>query len=234
MPVLSTNTLRRLSLGFPTLENAFQGFELGDFGVLRGNAASFMCFALSVRAQLPLRRGGLGSSIVFVDGGNTFNPYLVTEIAREYSLDSRAVLEKIHVSRAFTAYHLSSLIREDLDSALKSTKAELLIVSDITSLFLDRDVPKIEAEEIFIRVCAKLSEIAEKKQTIVVASYFPERRSMRDLLFETVLFAKCNISIRMEKTGEAVAFSLEDHTQLRAFNMAFTLDKNSLNSFMGV
>lgn len=234
MSILSTDALRRLSLGFPTLEHAFPGFERGDFVVMRGNAASFMCFVLSVRAQFSLRRGGLGSSIIFVDGGNMFDPYLVAEIARGYGLDSRAVLEKIHVSRAFTAYQLSSLILEDLDPTLKKNNAKLLIVSDVTSLFSDRDVPKIEAEELFIKICAKLSEIAGKKQTIVVASYFPEKRSMRGLLFETVLFEKCNVLISVKKTGKVLAFALEDHAQLGAFSMSFTIDDNSLTSFMGV
>lgn len=234
MSVLSTNTLRRLSLGFPTLDHVFPGFEAGDFVVLRGNAASYTCFVLSVRAQLALERGGLGSSIVFVDGGNMFDPYLVAEIARGYGLDSRTVLEKISVSRAFTAYQLSSLILEDLDSALKGNKAGLLIVSDIASLFLDRDVPKIEAEELFIKICVKLSQIAGTKQTIVFASYFPEKRSMRGLFFETVLFDKCNVLVRVKKTGRILTFALDDHAQLKTFNIAFTIDNNSLASFMGM
>jgi hypothetical protein len=232
MSVLSTSKLRRLPLGFSTLDTVFLGFELGDFAVLCGNAASHTCFLLSIRAQLPPERGGIGSSIAFIDGGNMFNPYLAAEIARDYGLDSREALEKIHVSRAFTAYQLSSLILEKLGSTLKRNRFGLLIVSDVTSLFLDRDVPKTEATELFMKVCAKLSEIAEKKQTIVVTSYLPERSSMRGLFFEAVLFGKSNILIRVRRKGKILTFALEDHPRIKPFTMDFTVEDNSLDSFM--
>jgi hypothetical protein len=232
MSFLSTHKLRHLSLDFSTLDAVFPGFGLGDFAILHGNAASYTCFLLSIRAQLPPEQGGLSSSIAFVDGGNMFNPYLVAEIARSYGLDSREALEKIYVSRAFTAYQLSSLILEKLDSALKRNRFGLLIVSDITSLFLDRDVPKTEAKEFFMKVCAKLSEIAARKQTIVVASYIPETRSMHGLFFEAMLFGKCNVLVRIKKTGEIFAFTLEDHPHIQPFSMDFTVDNGSLTSFM--
>src|SRR4030043_930546 len=114
MSILSSNKLRPLSLGFPTLDEVFPGFEPGDFTVLQGNVASSMIFALSVRAQLPRGNGGLDSSTVFIDGGNSFSPYEVSESARDYGLDCKAALERVYVSRAFTAYQLSSLILEKL------------------------------------------------------------------------------------------------------------------------
>jgi RecA/RadA recombinase len=142
---LSAQKIRRLSLGVSVLDDIFPGFETGNFAVLHGDSASFISFLLCVRAQLPHEKGGLGSSAVFVDGGNSFSPYIVAELARSYSLDSRATLENIYVSRAFTAYQLSSLILEKLEPFLKSKKAKLLIVSDISSLFFDKDIPKTEA-----------------------------------------------------------------------------------------
>jgi len=233
MSLLSTNKLRRLPLDLPKLYTVFPGFELGDFAILRGNTASYMLFLLSVRAQFSPEQGGLGSSITFVDGGNTFNPYFVAEIARSYGLNAKEALENICVSRAFTAYQLSSLILEKLDFALKRNKAKLLIVSDITSLFLDRDVPKTEANELFMKACAKLSEIASKKQVITIVSHFPER-SMHGLFLEAVLFGRCNVSIKVRKTGKVLAFTLEDHSRLKPFSMDFAVDDSSLASFMEV
>ena len=100
MSILSTNKLRRLSLGFPTLDDVFTGFEPSDFAVIRGNAVSFMLSVLSIRAQLPNECGGLNSSTVFVDGGNSFSPYEVAEIARDYALDCKTTLDHVYVSRA--------------------------------------------------------------------------------------------------------------------------------------
>lgn len=233
MSVLSMKEVRRLSLGFQLLYDVFPGLEFGDFAVLHGSGVSFMSSALSVRCQLPLARGGLDSSTVFVDGGNMFNPYLIAEIARGYGLDSRGVLEKVYVSRAFTAYQLSSLILEKLESVLKRRRARLLIVSDATSLFLDRDLPKVEARELFMKVCVKLSEIASEKQAIIVVGYFPEEHFRQSLFFEAVLFGKCNVLIRLRKTGGILSFALEDHARINPFAMDFPVDSASLASFCG-
>ena len=227
MSILSVNKLRCLSLGFPTLDDVFPGFELGDFAVLQGNAASFMSSILSVRAQLLHAYGGLESSTVFVDVGNSFSSYEVAETARDYSLDCRAVLERVYISRAFTAFQLSSLILEKLYSVLRKTKSRLLVVSDITALFLDRDMPKTEGRELFMKVCSKLSEIVSERQVIIVCSYFPRGRSMQSLFFEAVLFGKCNVLIKVRKRGQILKIALEDHPHIRPFSVDFTADQPS-------
>jgi hypothetical protein len=233
MSVLSAKEARRLSLGFPALDEAFSGFEAGDFAVLHGNAASFAFSLLSVRCQFPHERGGLDSSVIFVDGGNMLNPYLIAEIAQSYGLDSTAVLERIYVSRAFTAYQLSSLILEKLDSALKKHRVQLLIVSDISSLFLDRDVPKVEAREFFMKICVKLAETASAKQIITIAGCFPERCSAQEAFFEAVLFGKCNVVISLEKTGNTLSFALEDHPKIKPFSIDVPVDFASLPTYLG-
>lgn len=217
------------------LDEVFPGFELGDFVVLHGDAASFMSFVLSVRCQLPPNKGGLGSSVVFVDGGNSFNPYLVSEIAQSHSLDSRLVLEKIYISRAFTAYQLSSLILEKLEPFFRRKRSKLLVVSDVTSLFFDRDIPKTEAKDLFMKICAKLSEIAARKKSIVVTSCFPERRSRRGVFFEAILFGRSNILVRFRKRGKILNFVLEDHPCINRFSMDLpTTDYAPLTDFMEV
>jgi hypothetical protein len=234
MSILSTNKPRPLSLGFPTLDDVFPGFELGDFAVLHGNVASSMLFVLSVRAQLPHERGGLDSSTVFVDGGNSFSPYEVAEAARDYGLDCRAVLERVHVSRAFTAYQLSSLILDKLHSVLRKTRTRLLIVSNVTSLFLDSDIPKTEGRELFMKVCTKLSGIASEKRTIVVATYFPKGQSRQNMFFEAVLFGKADVLLRLRKKERVLTVALEDHPHIGPFNMDFTADQPSTHVFGGV
>ncbi|MGC8998748.1 MAG: hypothetical protein ACP5JW_05045 [Candidatus Bathyarchaeia archaeon] len=46
-----------------------------------GGEASTIGFVLCVRGVMPTEKGGLGSHVVFVDGGNSFNPYLAAEVA---------------------------------------------------------------------------------------------------------------------------------------------------------
>jgi hypothetical protein len=216
------------------VDQIFPGFEAGDFVVMYGASVSRMASALCVRAELPPDRGGLGSSVVFVDGGNSFSPYLIAEVARSYGLDSRSVLERIHVSRAFTAYQFSSLIQEKLEPFLSSKRARLLLVSEISSLFLDRDISRTEAKDLFINVCAKLSDIAAKKQSIVAATYYPSRRSRRGLFFDAVLFGRSNVIVKFERKGKVLRFVLQDHPRMKQLSVDFPSDDVPLTNFMEV
>jgi RecA/RadA recombinase len=234
LSVLSAQNIRRLSLGVSVLDDIFPGFEAGNFAVLHGNSATFISFLLCVRAQLSFEKSGLGSSVVFVDGGNSFSPYMVAGLARDHGLDTRAALENICVSRAFTAYQLSSLILEKLEPFLRSKKAKLLVVSDVSSLFFDKDIPKTEAKDLFIKTCAKLSDIAVNKQTIVIATYFPDRRSKRGVFFEAVLIGRSNVLIRFKRKGRILTLILEDHPYIKPFTMEFPADYTTLTDFMEV
>lgn len=235
MSVFSNEKIRRLSLGFTALADVFPGFELGDFAALQGYAARFITFVLSVRIQLPPRKGGLASSVIFVDGGNSFNLYTVTEIARSNSLDSKLVLDKIYVSRAFTAYQLYSLILMKLEPFLNRKKSKLLIVSDITSLFLDRDISNTEANDLYLKLCTKLSEIAARKKSIVVVSYFTEKASRRSVFFEAVLHCRSNVLVKLRKRGKILRFTLESHPRIKSFSLDLpTNDYVQLTDFMEV
>jgi len=227
MSILASKTVRPFSLGFSVLSDVFPGFRFGDFAVLYGNAASFISFLLLVRSQFPFEHGGLDSPAIFIDGGNSFDPYTIADIARGYGLDAREILEKIQVSRAFTLYQLSSLILEKTYSALRKNRAKLLVVSDVSSLFFDRDIPKTEAGELFMKVCNKLSQTASEAETVVVATYFPETQSKQGLFFEAVLFGRCNVSVRMRRQRNGLNIALEDHPRIKPFSVDLTVEYSS-------
>jgi len=221
-----------LRIGFQEVDEAFEGLKAGEFSVVHGNLAHMVSMLLSVRAQLSVLDGGLNSPVIFVDGGNSFNPYLVADIARSYGLDARSVLENIYVSRAFTAYQLSSLILSELEGFQKLKGARAVIVSDISSLFLDRDVPKGDAERLFRMVCRKLSEVAGRG-AVVVATHFPRERSQRMLLLEALLFGCAKTVLRFEASGNLVKFFLERHPELSPFKLEFSAVHPTIMEYVG-
>jgi len=85
-----------------------------------------------------------------------------------------------------------------------------------------------------MKVCTKLSEIAARKRAVVVATYFPERKSKQGLFFEAVLFGKSNVLVRFKKTGTALSFVLEDHPRVKQFTIDFPTDYAPLTAFMEV
>lgn len=207
-----------LSFGFPCVDRAFSGFRKGDFAVFHGHSfCKTLSFLLSVRCQLSKEDGGLNSTVVYVDGGNTFNPYAVSAIAQGQGLDPQSTLERIFVSRAFTAYQLSSLIFEALENAVKRYKSKLVLISDLTALFLDRDVPAKEALGVFSKVTVYLSELVKRRDVIIAVSYFPHRCSRRGFFLESTLLGKATTVVRVEEASGRLLFSLEKHPVLKPF-----------------
>ncbi len=46
---------------------------------------------------------------VFVDGGNSFNPYTLSRIAKSFGAEPRKVLSRVHVARAFTEHQMEAI-----------------------------------------------------------------------------------------------------------------------------
>jgi len=181
---------------------------------------------------LPFRKGGLNSRVVYIDGGNTFDPYAVSAIAQEYGLEPRSVLEKILISRAFTAYQLTALVFEKLEETLKRYRSKLVVISDITGLFLDRDVPKIEGKDTFLKMTQYLSEVASRRRAVVVASYFSRPYSSRNLFLESVLLARASTVIRLKKSRSGLKFVVEDHPSIKPSTIDFPSNSVTMDMFM--
>lgn len=228
---LSKKPYRVLAIGIPKMDDVFSGFQRGDFAVLFGHRiCGMLTFLLAVRCQLPLRKGGLNSKAIYIDGGNTFDPYSVSSIAREYDLEPKSVLERILVSRAFTAYQLAALVSEKLEKASKRYRSKLVIVSDIIGLFLDSDLPEKEGYGIFMKMTRHLSELASRRKCIVVASYFP-RRFSRSLFLESVLFGMASTLIELKTSKGVLKFVLENHSSIEPFSVDFPSNAVTIDMF---
>jgi hypothetical protein len=190
----------------------FPGFTVGDFVVLRGSPSVLsLSSLLCVRAQLPVQRGGLGSNVVFVDGGNTFQLDHVTRLARLHGLDPKQTLERIYISRAFTAYQMTALILEKLKETVKRYNAKLAVISDLSGFFLDKDVGETEARRVYSQVVAYLSNFAKENQIILVATCPPHKESKRNSFLDAVTRGKANTVISLRQTRYEREFILEKH-----------------------
>jgi len=231
---LKADSLRRLKTGIQLVDDVFPGFSYGDFAAIYGNEAFTLGFILCVCSTSPSEYGGLNSEVLFIDGGNSFNPYFVAEVARRWTLNPRGVLEKIFVSRAFTAYQLSALILEKLDEFLEKRDVDLIFVSDIASLFMDSDIPKTEAHDLFMKVCQKLADVAKGRRKIILATYRPDRSSRRGVFFEAVLCGQIDALIRFERKYNILKFALLNHPRVKPFELEVPTENMLLTSFMEV
>lgn len=183
----------------------------GQFAVFHGYSFSrSLAELLCVRAQLD-RPIGLNSDAIFIDGGNSFDVYTVSNYAVEHGIEPKLALSRVHVSRAFTYFQLASLLAEKLPNALARYRSKLAIISNITELFQDPEIKdKQEACRVFQRVLRSLSAIAEITGSLVLATSF--RQDIKP--FDTMLMQTAHTTILAEGCGDFTRFTLSHHGSL--------------------
>lgn len=222
------------SLNMPGVDELFPGFAPGDFAVLYGSpSVTSLTSLLCVRAQLPIQLGGLGSNVVFIDGGNTFRLYNVARLAQLHQLNPQVALERVFISRAFTAYQLTSLIMEKLEETIKIYNAKLVIVSDIAGFFLDEDIPLEEAQSVYSQIVSYLSNFAKKHQIVLIATYLPYERSRRNSFLKEMTFQKASTVLEFTKTTYTREVTLEKHPTLMLGTAELPSENLTLTDFMG-
>ena len=201
-----------LSLNMRNISKLFSGFEIGDFALLYGShSVQSLVSLLCVRAQLAPQLGGLGSNVVFIDGGNTFRLYQIARLAQLHQLDPKQTLERIYISRAFTAYQTTALILEKLKDTVKRYNAKVVIISDIAGFFLDKDVPEYEARRVYSQVIAYLSNFAKENGIVLIATYPLHPKTKRNSFFHAVTCGNANVVISLNQTRYEREFILEKH-----------------------
>jgi len=220
------------SLNLRNVKEVFPGFALGDFAVLQGVSLSSLTSMICVNAQLPTQLGGLQSSVVFIDGGNTFRLYQIARLAQLHHLNPKKVLDNIYISRPFTAYQTCFLIMHQLKDAIKKYNAKIAIISDIAGFFLDNDIPEDEAQRIFEQVATFLSNFARETQTIIIATYPQHAETPRNDLLHTQTTRKANVVLSLRKTSYAWQFVLEKHPYLSSGVAELPVEDLTLEDFV--
>lgn len=235
--ILARPTLSQaiLSFNIPNIDSLLPGFTAGDFAILHGLPTVLsLSLLLCVRAQLPIQLGGLETNVVFVDGGNTFRLYKISRIGQLHRLNPRQVLERIYISRAFTAHQITLIILDKLEEIVLKHHAKFVLLSDLAGLYLDKDIPAEESREVFTQVTAYLSKFASENDLITVATCMPHGYSRRDVFFHAVACARSNVTIRVTRKPVrpfGQQFILEKHPMLKTGFVDFPSENLTLNDF---
>jgi len=87
---------------------------------------------LAVNCTMPVEEGGLDGDVFYIDTEDTFRPERITQMARGRGLDPEAVLERIHVARAYNSAH-QMLLAEEIKRMSKGRNIKMIIVDSLTS-----------------------------------------------------------------------------------------------------
>jgi len=204
-------TLPDLTFGVEAFDNALP-LNFGQFAVFQGKPSHAFSLLLCVRAMLPHPLGP-NCDVIFVDGGNNFDPYSISNNSVEQGLDPESVLERLHISRAFTHHQLACIIIDKLPHAIEEFEAKLVVVSDVTQLYCDPDVrddDKDDSLRIFDKMAHTLRVLARQHQCLVIATNLEQRSSQMD---KSLTYA-AHVSAGFEQKPGLTQVSLLKHPHL--------------------
>jgi hypothetical protein len=161
--------------------------------------------ASALGASLATRVAAQGRTVKWVCGDNDFDPYAVAREAYALETSPEAVLSRIQIARAFTAYQLTELIGRLEPMAEPS----LVILSGLCSSFLDEDVNGTEAARLFYRVLWRTVELTQQGMSLLLIQRPIPERTRRAYFFQDL----CRVSHRVLYLDGRQSFTLR--TQLR-------------------
>jgi hypothetical protein len=146
--------------------------------------------------------------VLYLDGANQISPLLIARFARERGLDPSAFNTLIRVSRAFTCFQLTELIRR-VPNILEAFAADVLIVTALPDLFFDEDVREREARASFEHALEGLQEIAMLPISIAVFSDTTSFKTKRRDFFQQLCNQASQV-LRVEARSDSeLCFSCE-------------------------
>jgi hypothetical protein len=124
-----------------------------------------LVFRLGLHAAT--ERALASESVVYLDGANTFDPFVIGRLARAHHRQPRAVLNMIHVARAFTCHQMERLISDCLAAALDKYQARIAVLSGLFDTFYDQTVPEQEAWRLFGRMMEAIRRLTQQGYTLL-------------------------------------------------------------------
>ena len=146
--------------------------------------------------------------ILYLDGANQISPLLIARFARQRGLEPSAFNCLIRVSRAFTCFQLTELIRR-VPKFLERFDAPVLIVTALPDLFFDEDVRDREARASFEHALEGLGKLAGLPLSIAVFSNATSFKTSRRDFFQR-LCKQANEVVKAEaRPGDELSFTRE-------------------------
>ncbi len=99
-----------------------------------------------------------GGRVLYVDGGNCFDPLLLARMARARGREPAEFYALVRVARAFTCFQLTELLVQ-APRLLETFPASVLIVTAVPELYFDEDVREREARVSFRRALGALQAL---------------------------------------------------------------------------
>ncbi|MGC9308704.1 MAG: hypothetical protein ACP5FL_08020, partial [Thermoplasmatota archaeon] len=184
----------RLSVGSYRIDRFLNGFFSSQLYHVVGSSMVVQAICAMVMVQTVQQFDG---TIVFLDGGNAIDPYVIARCARARRADADHVLSNIQVARAFTAYQLDTLIKQ-IPHYVTEYNPQLVIVNGITDLLHDKDVTQAEADRLLSQWLPRSKQQADMHNHVALVT------TRRDTSFSHHLMWYADNSYSFDRQGDTI------------------------------
>ena len=178
-------------------------FPLNNLSSLATSGKSILFFGEAMprlSAYLIGQLAAQGRPITLIDAANSFDPYLIARISRHGDIDPRILLERIHLSRAFTCHQLVTLLCEILP---QQSQRDPLFINGPCNLFYDEQVPLKERKLLFERVAQSLALLGKRGQGLYLFQR-PMVKQVKNLFLGRVLGRYVHLVIRVKSGAQGL------------------------------
>lgn len=220
---------RVLDISVAQLDGLIGGFRSGQVALLDSDSSysTDLLHLLSVRAI-----SQFDEEVVWIDGGNSINPYSISSLCKRLGLDRWEVLSMINISRAFTAYQLVTLIDERLEEQVERCSPAAVVVSSITDMFLDKDMKWMESHQLLRRCLEDISRITKEHETISLITNNVHHMARPSPMLSALLYEHADLAVQMRARRGGILVSLPGMDR-RAMFVPVPWNQYTLDEFGG-
>ena len=171
----------------PILDRLLGPFEAGKVTLVDSGSD----FVFHLATLLTVRAVMDGEAVVFLDGGNSVDPHGMIALGKRVGLTRAEILPRVHVARAFTCHQMTTLLLDMLDKKIEETSAGLALIACLPEMYLDEDVERREAHQLFMRSLRAIRHTVAGREVVGLVTNaglgkLYRRRSIRRQLYEGV------------------------------------------------
>ena len=196
---------RRICTSLLPLDDFLGGFWSGQVTLI--DSSDKLLFDLVHLLCIDQVRNGEREA-VWVDGGNSVNPYALSCLCKRFRINTQDTLDSINVSRAFTAYQFVTLIEDLMETEVERTGAGLLVISCFPDLFQDKDMWWSESLQLMKRCLASIEAITRKHDLVTVVTNFGLSKMLYKKSLRSMLYGSADRVLRIESVRSALNFTL--------------------------
>lgn len=164
-----------------------------------------------------------GESVLYLDGTNAFDPFVIGRLARAHRQVPRKILSLVHVARAFTCHQMERLVSDCLGEALTRYQARIAVVSGLFETFYDEAVPLQERLRLAGRLVLGLRRLAQQGYAVVCLCPPPPASARGPQRFLDQLCGQADRVIRVEEAQGVVRLAEEGREDGQAWEVARTV-----------